>query len=40
MQYLRVYVSQVREKFELGPSSPDYIMTEPGIGYRMEVMDE
>ena len=40
MQYLRVYVSQVREKIEPDPSSPDYIITEPGIGYRMEVMDE
>ncbi|TNE64341.1 MAG: response regulator transcription factor [Alphaproteobacteria bacterium] len=37
MQYLRVYVSQVREKVEPDPSSPDYIITEPGIGYRMEV---
>lgn len=36
-QYLRVYISQVREKVEPDPSSPDYIVTEPGIGYRMEV---
>lgn len=36
-QYLRVYISQVREKVEPDPSSPDYIITEPGIGYRMEV---
>ncbi len=40
MQYLRVYVSQVREKIEPEPSSPDYIITEPGIGYRMEVVEE
>lgn len=39
MQYLRVYVSQVREKIEPDPSSPDYIITEPGIGYRMEVIE-
>ncbi|NVJ97892.1 MAG: response regulator transcription factor [Alphaproteobacteria bacterium] len=38
-QYLRVYISQVREKVEPDPSSPDYIVTEPGIGYRMEVME-
>ncbi|WP_286830456.1 MULTISPECIES: response regulator transcription factor [Kordiimonas] len=37
-QYLRVYISQVREKVEPTPSSPDYIVTEPGIGYRMEVI--
>lgn len=36
MQYLRVYVSQLREKIEENPSDPGYIMTEPGIGYRME----
>ena len=36
MQYLRVYVSQVREKVEPNPSDPIYIVTEPGVGYRME----
>lgn len=35
MQYLRVYISQVREKID-GGDMP-YIMTEPGIGYRMEI---
>lgn len=37
MQYLRVYVSQVREKIERDPANPDFVITEPGIGYRMEV---
>jgi two-component system KDP operon response regulator KdpE len=36
MQYLRVYVGQVREKIEPKPTAPTYIITEPGIGYRME----
>jgi two-component system, OmpR family, KDP operon response regulator KdpE len=36
MQYLRVYVSQLREKIEGGSAGPTYIVTEPGIGYRME----
>ena len=36
MQYLRVYVSQLREKIEEEPATPKYIITEPGIGYRME----
>ncbi len=40
MQYLRVYVSQLREKIEPTPSAPLYIITEPGIGYRMETHDE
>jgi two-component system KDP operon response regulator KdpE len=36
MQYLRVYVSQLRDKIEPNPSDPSYIITEPGIGYRMD----
>ena len=36
MQYLRVYVSQLREKIEADSAKPSYIITEPGIGYRME----
>ncbi|MGE0754045.1 MAG: response regulator transcription factor [Alphaproteobacteria bacterium] len=36
MQYLRVYISQLREKIELD-GSENYIQTEPGIGYRMEI---
>lgn len=36
MQYLRVYISQLREKIEPNPSVPCYIVTEPGIGYRMD----
>lgn len=39
MQYLRVYVSQLRDKIEKEPSSPQYIVTEPGIGYRMEILN-
>lgn len=38
MQYLRVYVSQVREKIEPDLQDLSYIITEPGIGYRMEVV--
>jgi len=40
MQYLRVYVKQLREKIEPIPSDPTYIITEPSIGYRMESVDE
>ena len=34
-QYLRVYVGQLREKIE-GPGDKKLIITEPGVGYRME----
>ncbi|MEW9699600.1 response regulator [Paenibacillus sp. SI8] len=33
-QYLRVYVGHLRKKIEVDPTSPRYIQTEPGIGYR------
>lgn len=39
-QYLRVYVGQIREKIEENPSQPLLIVTEPGIGYRMEAVAE
>ncbi len=39
MQYLRVYVSQLREKIETDAANPTYIITEPGIGYRMETVE-
>ncbi|MHB1595634.1 MAG: response regulator [Streptosporangiaceae bacterium] len=32
--YLRVYIAQLRRKLEPDPSSPRYLRTEPGIGYR------
>ena len=39
MQYLRVYVRQLREKIEPSIAEPRYVITEPGIGYRMEVVE-
>lgn len=38
MQYLRVYISQLREKIESKDTALSYITTEPGIGYRMEII--
>lgn len=35
-QYLRVYIMQLRHKIETCPQSPDYIITEAGVGYRMD----
>ena len=37
-QYLRVFIGQIREKIESDPSLPTLIITEPGIGYRMEIL--
>jgi two-component system KDP operon response regulator KdpE len=34
-QYLRVYVGQLRQKIEERPSDPRFVLTEPGIGYRI-----
>jgi two-component system KDP operon response regulator KdpE len=34
-QYLRVYVGQLRSKIEPNPSDPQFLLTEPGIGYRL-----
>ena len=33
--YLRVYMGQLRHKLELTPGRPRYLVTEPGIGYRL-----
>jgi two-component system KDP operon response regulator KdpE len=35
MQYLRVYVGQLRQKLEREPARPRYLVTEPGVGYRL-----
>jgi len=33
-QYLRVYVTHLRQKIEADPAKPSLIQTQPGIGYR------
>jgi two-component system KDP operon response regulator KdpE len=37
MQYLRVYMTQLRHKLERKPARPKYLLTEPGIGYRLRL---
>jgi two-component system KDP operon response regulator KdpE len=37
VQYLRVYVRQLRQKIEKTPDQPQYITTETGVGYRLRV---
>ena len=39
VQYLRVYVRQLRQKIERVPDQPHYITTETGVGYRMREVD-
>jgi len=39
VEYLRVYMRQLRKKLEVDPERPQYILTEPGIGYRF-IADE
>ncbi len=39
IEYLRVYMRQLRKKLEADPERPQYILTEPGIGYRF-IADE
>ena len=33
--YLRVYMAQLRHKLEAEPARPRYLLTEPGVGYRL-----
>ncbi|HEY5040213.1 MAG TPA: response regulator [bacterium] len=36
VQYLRIYVYQLRKKLEADPDRPKYILTESGVGYRLK----
>jgi len=38
-QYLRVYMGQLRHKLEHDPGRPRYLLTEPGVGYRLRTDD-
>ncbi len=38
-QYLRVYVRQPRQKIEVDPERPQFVLTETGIGYRLRAPD-
>lgn len=35
--YLRVYMAQLRRKLEKNPAQPKFLITEPGVGYRLRV---
>lgn len=36
--YIRIYIGQLRRKIELDPAQPEYIITESGVGYRLNCM--
>jgi two-component system KDP operon response regulator KdpE len=37
VQYLRVYMKQLRYKLEKEPAQPQYLITAPGVGYRLKM---
>jgi two-component system KDP operon response regulator KdpE len=39
IEYLRVYVRQLRQKMESDPQHPKVILTIPGVGYRLNAPD-
>ena len=36
VEYLRVYIRQLRAKLGDDPANPRFIETEPGVGYRLK----
>jgi two-component system KDP operon response regulator KdpE len=40
VDYLRVFVNQLRKKIEPKPSTPIYLLTEPWVGYRLQLPAE
>ncbi len=37
VEYLRVFINQLRKKIEIDPSHPEYLLTEPWVGYRFQL---
>ena len=37
VEYLRVFMNQLRKKIEPDPAKPRYLLTEPWVGYRFEL---
>ncbi|MBC7373334.1 MAG: response regulator [Frankiales bacterium] len=37
--YLRLYINQLRRKLEPEPSRPRFLLTEPGLGYRLQAIE-
>ena len=39
LEYLRVYIGQLRKKIEVNADDPKIIITDPGVGYRFKTYD-
>ncbi len=39
-QYLRSYMALIRQKLEYDSSQPEFLLTEPGVGYRLDIESE
>jgi two-component system KDP operon response regulator KdpE len=39
VQYLRIYVRNLRQKLEQDPERPQLIQTEQGVGYRLRLTE-
>jgi len=39
VQYLRIYIRNLRQKIEADPERPRHILTEQGVGYRLTAPD-
>jgi len=39
IEYLRVYIGQLRKKIEVNPDDPQILITDPGIGYRFKTSE-
>lgn len=37
VEYLRVFINQLRKKIEKDPSNPRYLLTEPWVGYSLRI---
>jgi two-component system, OmpR family, KDP operon response regulator KdpE len=39
IEYLRVYIGQLRRKIEIDADDPQVLVTDPGVGYRFKTVD-
>jgi two-component system KDP operon response regulator KdpE len=39
-EYLRVFVNRLRKKIERSPNNPEYLLTEPWVGYRLHLPEK
>lgn len=39
VHYVRIYVGLLRQKIEHDPARPEYVLNEPGVGYRLRAPD-